>query len=134
MKLSYLFECHFKDGTMIQQTEQDVSTIDPARSAFYDVMQRLDDVVVFGVYNEQSTYAVDLRDGHFEINGFSFNVNKEELPEDAKRELVYFRRHVHVTVVGQEAPPEDVSHSVEYFLGWRAMVDGKEIQQTISVT
>lgn len=45
MNLAYLFECHLKDGTMIQQTPEDVSVIDPAKSAFYDVLQRINDVV-----------------------------------------------------------------------------------------
>ena len=151
MKLAYLFECHFNDGTIIQQTEEDVSKIDPNRSSFYDVIQRKDDVEVFGIFNDQHTYAVDLRDGHFEIDGAPFSIQKdvsveptEENPTpvlepfvkipDQKLELVYFRRHVHVTVMGQENVPEDISHSIEFFMGWKTTVNGKEVQQTISVS
>ena len=72
--MKYLFECHFNDGTVLQQTEADVSTIDPSRSAFYDVMQRNDDIVVFGIFNDQHTYAVDLRDGSFVVNNAKFTI------------------------------------------------------------
>lgn len=157
MQLKYLFECHFKDGTMLQQTEADVSTIDPERSAFYDVMQRADDVMVFGIYNETSTYAVDLRDGAFEVNGCRFFIPttvpqavlitatdsdpKAELQNllfepapDQKYELVYFRRHHHVSIMGQSITPTDISHTVQYHLGWKTKdINGQEVQQTIII-
>jgi hypothetical protein len=139
MQLQYLFEAHLKDGTVISQTPQDVSLVDPEKSAYYDVMQRLSEVEVFGIYNDKATYVVDLRDGHFEINGIPFNtLSKEdsteddiELGPDQKFELVYFRRHVHVTMVGAELPVE-LSHTVDYHLGWSTKIDGKEIRRTIS--
>jgi hypothetical protein len=134
MELSYLFEAHFNDGSMIQQTPQDVSVVDPEKSAYYDVMQRLGDVKVFGIYNDKNTYVVDLRDGHFEINGVPFSVSSEEdldLMPDQKFELVYFRRHKHVTAVGGELPVE-LSHTVDYFLGWTTTVNGKQVRRTIS--
>jgi hypothetical protein len=138
MKISYLFECHLNDGTLIQQTEEDVSKIDPARSAYYDVVQRKADVEVFGIFNDDHTYAVDLRDGHFEIDGLPFNVlsGDPELPTDQKRELVYFRRHVQIMVVGGDGTEED--HSVEYFIGWKTTVknaagEDEEIKRTISI-
>jgi hypothetical protein len=156
MKLSYLFECHFKDGTVIQQNEADVSSVDPGRSAFYDVMQRKDDIVVFGLYTNVTeggnTYAVDLRDGSFIINGAKFLIPKDiytpvlttateasiqnipfEAAEDQKYELLFFRRHKHMVVMGQDTA-DDLSHQIEYHLGWTTKVDGKEIQQTISIS
>ena len=158
MKLSYLFECHFKDGTVIQQNEADVSSVDPGRSAFYDVMQRKDDIVVFGLFtntSQENAYAVDLRDGSFVVNGAKFSIPKEictpvlttatdcepeasiqsipfEPTEDQKYELLFFRRHRHVVVMGQDMA-DDLSHQIEYHLGWTTKVDGKEIQQTISI-
>jgi hypothetical protein len=157
MKFSYLFECHFSDGTVLQQNEADVSNVDPAKSSFFDVIQRKDEVVVFGVFNDQHSYAVDLRDGSFLINGAKFFIPKDvatpvlttatdceptasiqsipfESAEDQKYELIFFRRHKHVTIMGASDVPEDLTHQIEYHLGWTTKVDDKEIQQTISVS
>lgn len=132
--MKFLFECHFNDGTVLQQTEEDVSKIDPTRSAFYDVVQRNDDIAVFGIFNDQNTYAVDLRDGSFLVNNAKFTipalVEKDPL---LKFQLVYFRRHFHMTIMGSQ-PSEDLSHQVEFHLGWKTTVDDKEIQQTIIIT
>jgi len=109
--LDYLFEAHFSDGTMIQQTPEDVSVVDPTRSRFYDVAQRLDDVVAFGFFNDQHTYAVDLRDGHFEVDGAPFfSYPKDFAPsEETKFRLIYFRHHTHQITQGSDV--ED--HTVE---------------------
>ena len=45
--LAYLFTCRFQDGTVLRQTQDDVSQVDSARSAFYDVVQRLAEVETF---------------------------------------------------------------------------------------
>jgi hypothetical protein len=148
--MKYLFECHFNDGTVLQQTEEDVSTVDQTRSAFYDVMQRNDDIVVFGMFNYQNTYAVDLRDGSFLINNAKFTIpllvetevtNAEDgtvteqkepfvAAPDQKFQLIYFRRHRHLTVVGAILP-EELTHEVEFHIGWSTQVNGEELRQTI---
>ncbi len=134
MALAYLFECHFSDGTILQQTEEDLSAVDPTRSAFYDVAQRLDDVEVFGLFNDDHTIVVDLRDGHFEIDGLPFKVvGQDELPEgDHKFRLIYFRRHRHTVAMG-EGLPEELAHTIEFHVGWQTTIDGKNYQQTIAV-
>src|SRR4051812_41703280 len=114
--LAYLFECHFTDGSIIFQTQEDVSTVDPTRSAFYDVVQKLDAVEVFGLVNDQNTYAVDLRDGHFELNGVPFEVHSgTQLPPDCVFRLIYFRRCRHTVTMGYS---EMQDHSVEFHFGW----------------
>ena len=131
--LSYLFVCRFKDGTIIQQTAEDVSQKDSTRSSFYDVMQRLEEVETFTLVKQddrQHSFMVDLRDGHFEIDGVPFCVSSEELPNNVKFRLIYFHRHQHRVVQGQslmgEAP-------VQYFIGWQTnLLNGENVQQTIS--
>jgi hypothetical protein len=125
MTLSYLFTCQFKDGTTIKQTSEDISKTDPTRSAFYDVVQRLPDVSKFSLANGQHTCAVDLTDGHFEIDGFPFRTHEDLLGE---YRLIYFRRHQHKRALGG---PD--AHSVQFFIGWQTTVDGKNIQSTIMV-
>jgi len=131
-QLAYLFECHFKDGTFIQQTQEDVSSVDPTKSAFYDVLQRIDDVLVFGIVNGSHVYVVDLRDGHFIIDDVPFEVNTgKELPTtDCEYRLIYFRRHRHTVTMGYSDVEE---HTVDYHLGWQTTIDGENYQRTISV-
>jgi hypothetical protein len=128
MALTYLFECLFTDGTTLKQTAEDVSKTDPTKSAFFDVVQRKNDVVSFGINNKQHSYVVDLRDGHFEIDGVPFKVHTELPQENCIFRLIYFRRHQQNTTLGGKS-----SHTVVYHIGWQTTVDGKNYQQTISV-
>jgi hypothetical protein len=129
--LAYLFECHFADGTVLQQTPEDLSKTEPNKSAFYDVLQRNDEVIVFGIVNDDHTYAVDLRDGHFEIDGVPLYVHgQDELPPDTKYRVVYFRRVSHMITQGYEI----AESAVKYHIGWQATVDGKNYQKTIAVS
>lgn len=131
-ELAFLFECHFTDGTMIQQTPDDISSADPSRSQFYDVLQRLNEVQSFGIYSDLHTYAVDLRDGHFEIDGTPFTLPCDELPEGhADFRLIYFRRHTHTQTLGQETTEED--HQIAFHIGWQTTYNGRNYQRTISV-
>ena len=128
MQLAYLFEAHLKDGTLIQQTPEDVSKLDPTRSAYYDVVQRKADVEVFGIFNDDHTYAVDLRDGHFEIDGLPFNVlsGDPQLPEGQKLELVYFRRHIQTMVLGAVEIAEE--EPTEFFIGWKTTIKAQPVE------
>lgn len=130
-ELKYLFEAHLSDGTVIQQTPQDVSRIEPGRSAFYDVQQRIADIKYFGLFSENATYLVDLTDGHFEIDGKPFHVRDPQMPvqEGTIYRLIYFRRHqVHFNL-----GLEEIGHDIQFFLGWQTTIDGKNYQQTIVV-
>jgi hypothetical protein len=128
MALAYLFECHFEDGTILFQTPTDVSSIDSSKSAFYDVSLRLAEVEVFGLVNNEHTYAVFLKDGHFEIDGVPFELTSGDdcIPVGTAFRLVYFRRHRH-----QFGGVED--HLVTYHFGWQATINGKNLQRTISL-
>lgn len=130
--LKYLFECHFADGTVISQTPEDVSANTPGKNAFYDVLQRMDEVVLFGLISDDHAYAVDLQTGWFQANHADFAV-PNDLPEgEHKFRLVYFRRNFQTVAVGGELP-EELSHIVEYHIGWQTTIDGKNYQQTIKV-
>jgi hypothetical protein len=126
--LAYLFTCCLKDGTCIQQTQADVSASDSTRSAFYDVLQRIDEVETFRLTDGSHTYLVDLRDGHFEVDGVRFNAQSDELPGTAEYRLIYFHRHCHQVVGGQMQ-----GDLIEYYIGWQATIDGKNYKQMISV-
>jgi hypothetical protein len=116
--LTYLFLCRFTDGTTLQQTQEDVSTIDSTRNAFYDVTQRLAEVETFtliGQNGRHHSFSVNLCDGHFEVNGVAFHAQTDQLPGEAKFRLIYFHRHQHKVIQGQAMTGD--SSSVEYHIG-----------------
>lgn len=146
ISLRYLFEAHLKDGTVIRQTQDDQSTAEPlTRSAYFDVAQRLDEVELFGLYNEQHTYTVSMRDGHFEVDGVPFSaqpVASGVINEGGRFELVYFRDHQQEFVVtasvgadGQITESRTLGpHYHQYRMGWNYFdPNGKVYTQTIVV-
>jgi hypothetical protein len=120
--MKYLFEAHFSDGSVISQTPDDISTIDPTlRSTFYDVAQRLDDVVLFGLYDNDHKYVVDLRDGHFEIDGVPFSAQPVSAPtilEGGKFKLLYFRDHQQEITISADGERTAGSHYISFRFGW----------------
>ncbi len=130
LELRYLFGVRFADGSEFFQTAEDQSAIDAARSAYYDVCQARENgsrVEVFQLEGQGHTYLVDLRDGHFEIDGAPFLV--ELPPAGAALDLVYFRRRRHhanaTVVVDENSKPRivdlmDAGRECEYHFGWRA--------------
>jgi hypothetical protein len=137
VRLAYLFEAHFADGTMIQQTAEDRSAIDPEkRSAFYDVMQRVDELQFFGLFNDQHTYVVDLRDGHFEVDGrpLFLEPTARPLPRGGKFSIVYFRDHEQdFEMSGRDGEQTMGEHRIAFRLGWEYEVAGKKYEQAIVI-
>lgn len=126
MALKYLFHVLYQDGTIFSQNPEDVSSVDPARSAFHDVVQ--EKVVRFCLEGDGHTVIVDMSDGHFEIDTVSFTL--DEVPADAKLRLIYVRRHLHRFNVDLE----ELDHEVSYLVGWQYTdTAGKNHQKTIAV-
>lgn len=116
MALKYLFTAHFEDGSSIVQTPEDKSIIEPeTRSAFYDVVNHHSRVEWFELQDETGNrVAVDLIDGHFEVNGNSFWIGEEPSSNDTK-ELVFYRRHRQHFTLGLD----EVAHEIRYYVGWK---------------
>jgi hypothetical protein len=126
-KLKYYFKCEYKDGSIFEQNEEDVSLTDPKRSAFFDIRQK--DVARFWLEGNGHKYLVDLTTGLFEIDGNLIHVG-EDLPAiDPVRRLIFFRRHAHQFNLDHE----EVGHFVRYFIGWQTTINGKNYKQTIAV-
>lgn len=111
MSLKYLFTAEYKDGTLFTQNPEDVSAVDPKRSAFFDVKH--DQLIGFVLSDGKNTFGVDLTDGHFEINGVPFFLHETEM-RDFK--LFFFRRHSHTF----SSDGAEQTHTITYRLGWRA--------------
>ena len=122
----------FEDGTVICQDFADVSSIDPKRSMFFDVLQREDKLVRFELRGEGHTYAVDLVDGHFEVDGVSFFMQEQPM-HDLK--LIYFRDHTHTFNMSSDGrPSQELDHLVIYRFGWQATgADEKKYKEVIQI-
>lgn len=137
--MKYLFSAQFKDGSVVKQTSEDVSSTDPLRSAFYDVARRIDEVDSFHLYNAKRSYTVDLKDGHFEIDGCHFAAqpvsSPQAMPEGGKYELLYFRdvtRHFNIEPDAEK--PESTSVDIAFRFGWTYTVpDGRSWTQTLVI-
>lgn len=116
--LKYLFTAIYADGSTIVQTADDKSLIEPEkRSQFYDVLKLAEQkqLVAFALKGAEHEYGVDLRDGHFEIDGVSFRMHETEV---YGFELIFFRQHTHSFNQTREKDTE-VSHEVVYRMGWK---------------
>jgi hypothetical protein len=125
--LKYLFTAEYDDKTIFQQTQDDISKINPEKSAFYDIDHsrlkyfELKDVT-------QDYYAgVDLTDGSFWINGITFSLH-EDLPIKDLR-LIYFRRNKLHFNIGYELMDKQTT----YLLGWQCTIDNKNYKRYIEL-
>jgi hypothetical protein len=128
--LKYLFTALYEDGSSHTQTEDDVSAVDPIRSAYYDVLNSGKPLNAFVLRSVDggTEAAVSLEDGHFEIDGRAFFVgDAPDLP--AKFELVYFRRNFREFNLGLD----QVGHRIHHYIGWKTEVDGEVVQRTIGL-
>lgn len=139
--LKYLFTAVYKDGSVYQQNAEDRSVKEPdKRSCYYDLDQ--DQLDYFVLKGEGHEYGVDLRDGHFEIDGVQFVMHEghqRKLPNGrtvivplSDFRLIFFRQHTHNFIVGQNVQKE-VSHEIVYRIGWQCTVDGKNYQQVMQI-
>lgn len=126
--LKYLFQATYNDGTIYQQTPEDVSRTDPKKSCYYDVDQ--EKLKVFFLYNDEHTYSVNLQDGHFEVDNVPFFFHEENNLKDFK--LIFFRQHTHSFIVNQEKNSE-ISHMIVYRMGWQCTVNGKNYQKVMQI-
>jgi hypothetical protein len=137
-ELKYLFSVLYADGSIFKQTPEDKSETREGGSAYTDVRQ--DEVVRFGIETadyetirsgDERTALVDLRDGHFEIDGQNVWVGDahEHLVGDVVLRLIYFRRNQILFNVEME----ETGHRTRYYLGWQATVDGKNYQAMIGM-
>jgi hypothetical protein len=136
--LKYLFVATFEDGSTIEQTPDDKSAIDPEkRSQFFDVLRygETSPIVRFELFENVGEfsskppmrYAVDLRDGHFELCDVPFQMHEEPVSD---LRLIFFRNHKHTF----NQFHEERSHEVVYRTGWQTTKDGEIYQRVMQIS
>lgn len=133
-ELKYLFVAEHSDGTIVDQTNEDISLTKEHGSAFSDV--KIDLVTRFHLASKTDHVLVDLTDGHFEVNGFSFQLHEQTFVPVNPLRLVYFRETRVETDVNNKGEHINRRHFVSrYFLGWQTNdAKGKNVQHTIAVS
>lgn len=143
-QLKYKFVAIYNDGTIFTQPDNDISLVNPTKSSFYDIDHSK--LIAFALVKEESEnsnhkeFLVDLRDGHFEINGVSLNdvkfnkddeiycFNESVETSSLNRRLIYFRNN---KIIFNSFSGD--SHNVTYSLGWQATENGKNIKKIIEI-
>jgi len=123
----YLFKALFKSGEILEQSPDDQSATTKGKNCFYDVLQRLNEVRAFALYNQETgeEWLTDLEDGHFEHNQSPFFIHDEEL---TNKRLIFFKRNSFNALNGQPL-------SVTYHLGFQSnKMDGSNVQKVIMLT
>lgn len=147
-QLQYLFEAEYKDGTIYRQNPQDHSVKFPpiqdehgewqGKSCFTDVTEDAQNhkIKKFSIIGKGNTITVNLENGLFEINGLPVLLEEEKLPMLPEHfELIYYRQ-VSVSqniTYGDVTVLEDGGIFVEYFIGWKCNIGGREYKQKLAV-
>lgn len=130
--MKYLFGVQFLDGTFLEQTPQDVSKINPLKSAYYDILQEEEKgnpPVKFCLVGEGCSYLVDLYDGHFEagIGGEQGAIFWLYRPLDNLVKLIYYR-DVSFSISSDFS---DSHKDIVFNFGWQ--IPGTDIKRIISL-
>lgn len=148
LKLKYLFTAIFEDGTVIKQTQDDVSVIDPKkRSAFYDVLEyeKKSKLVQFEIDNAHLAYydtfedvRIDLKTGLFLVNNLQIDITDQLFYPTEPLKLIYFREtRIETDVIKESGKADEIKsqrfYINRYFVGWETMYNGKKYQRTIAL-
>ena len=121
--MKYLFGCEY-DNEIYYQTENDKSLKNSEKSSFYDVVDK--EIRRFWLDGNGHNYLVDLRDGHFEIDGVPFKMHEEELSDFR---IIYYRKHTR-----QFCGTDEINHEIEFCVGWQTNNEnGENIKQILTI-
>lgn len=130
---NYLFfVANFEDGHQIIQDESDVSSFDSSRSQFYDVLEysKTSPLISFILGNQNVAYGVDLRDGHFEVNGVPFYPYRIDREEYTDFQPIYLRNVRH----DRNLETGEIITYLGYTVGFQAnKTNGESVQHVMKV-
>ena len=109
MKLSFVWQGLFSDGTKIEQFDKDGT-----EHKFKEIQDNFNKLIRFSLVNKDYSqcFTIDLQNGFIIYNNYR-NIQTKEEKQNIR--LIYFRRHrVTLTEAGKE-----VSHTITYHLGYQ---------------
>jgi hypothetical protein len=132
----YSFTATYEDGTTVTMNhteDDDFSTTRPDGSRFTDVLEKEKEskLVSFVLHNDDITAGVDLRDGHFEINGVPFFLHRPDQEFYKDFRIIYFRTVQRSYNVQTE---EESSIILGYTIGWQTNdANGQNVQKQVMI-
>jgi hypothetical protein len=133
---TYNYTATYEDGTQINKDMNDpegdkcLTRKDGTGSRFTDVQEKEKEskLISFVVHNNTSSFGVDLRDGHFEINGIPFFQHRPDLDGYKDFRIIYYRTvQRRMNQDGTELNGQVLSYTV----GWQITHNGTNIQKYI---
>jgi|ERR1700719_3524342 len=142
--LKYLFVAEFTDGTVIEQTPDDMSKLG-LRNCYSDVLEAQKNGKILKAFTlnrvgSVENVSVNLLTGIFTINGLEVLLESDKLPALPDHfELIWYHqvtRDMNITYAVQTGKEVDRTYAPEfreYFIGWKCTIHGKSYQQKIAV-
>lgn len=148
MKLNYLFTAEFIDGSILKQTQEDISLLDPKRNQFYDVLNSGKELKCL-TYIQQKIWnptivSVDLETGNFILNGVEI-ISEPIIDKNTGKEIVIRRKPIRYMNVkkhfnatyqiksGNILDMKELQEERIFYIGWQVNIEGKNYQQIIGV-
>ncbi len=124
--LKYLFEALLFDGTSIRQTADDNPKLNSGKSAWSDVIARLDEVEALLLHRSghEVVASVWMSDGRFRVNGNEFFVAPCGVTNPHLSGGQY-RAHYYTRPTFSLSSGEELDRL--YAIGWEYVVDGKVV-------
>jgi hypothetical protein len=88
-------------------------------------------LVSFVLYNKEKQVGVDLRDGHFEVNGQPHFQHRPDIEPYKNFRIIYYRTVKHE--INQQSGIIQNSYAAWYVIGWQVTHKGKNFQQIMLV-
>jgi hypothetical protein len=127
---TFFFVATYADGSQITQNVEDRSAYDVNKNCFFDVLSREEGPVSFVITDGTQVFGVDLRDGHFEVNGVPFFQHRPEHVPLKDFRLKYCRTPEQTinTMTGETG-----GRIAGYSLGWEAEHKGETVERVLSI-
>lgn len=133
----YSFTATFEDGSVVELNHKeengDFSESKEGGSRFTDVLEKEKEskLISFVLHNDQISAGVDLRDGHFELNGVPFFVHRPDREFYKDFRIIYYRTIQRC--IDQDSGEEIDANVTGYTVGWQVTHNGQNVQRTVTV-
>lgn len=120
--MKYLFAAKFKDGSVVNQTIEDISLVNPEKSAFFDVLNHPSELAEFSLCGDSKEIYLNFNSQTIHVNGVK--IKHSTVLADLR--LIYYRQ---VTLTFPQGLNE-----IQFNVGWQGNDEnGKNHQQILTV-